>query len=100
MIHIDGSYMEGGGQIVRTALALSALTRKPFRIDEVRDNRIKPGLQRQHLSCVEALKQISGVRVTGAQPASVSPEFSPGAMSTGTFSIDIGTAGSVRLPLG
>jgi RNA 3'-phosphate cyclase len=99
MIHLDGSYMEGGGQIVRTALALSALTCKPFRIDKIRDNRPKPGLQRQHLSCVEALQQISGARVTGARPGSVWLEFLPSAIKAGDLAIDIGTAGSVTLLL-
>jgi RNA 3'-phosphate cyclase len=99
MIHIDGSYMEGGGQIVRTALALSALTRKPFRIDKIRDNRPTPGLKRQHLSCVEALTQISGARATGARPGSVGIEFFPSVVKTADLAIDIGTAGSVTLLL-
>jgi RNA 3'-phosphate cyclase len=91
--------MEGGGQIVRTALALSALTCKPFRIDKIRDNRPKPGLQRQHVSCVEALQQISGARVTGARPGSVRIEFFPGVIKAADLAIDIGTAGSVTLLL-
>jgi RNA 3'-phosphate cyclase len=99
MIHIDGSYMEGGGQIVRTALALSTLTRKPFRVEKIRYNRPKPGLKRQHLSCIDALKQLAKAQVNGDRAGSVSLEFLPGAMSAGAFFIDIGTAGSITLLL-
>ena len=99
MVHIDGSYMEGGGQIVRTALALSTLTRKPFRVEKIRYNRPKSGLKRQHLSCIDALKQLANARANGDREGSVSLEFLPGAMSAGAFSIDIGTAGSITLLL-
>jgi RNA 3'-phosphate cyclase len=99
MIHIDGSYEEGGGQIVRTALALSALTCQPFRMDKIRDNRPKPGLKRQHLSCVEALQQICDARVSGARPGSVLIDFFPSAVKAANLAIDIGTAGSITLLL-
>jgi len=99
MIHIDGSHMEGGGQIVRTALALSTLTGKPFRIDRIRHHRSRPGLKPQHLSCIEALKQLANAQVKGAQAGSDSVEFFPGRIYAATLSIDIGTAGSITLLL-
>lgn len=69
MIHIDGSCMEGGGQIVRTALALSTLSRKPFTADKIRHNRPKPGLKAQHLSCIDALIKLAKAQVKGGYPS-------------------------------
>lgn len=99
MIHIDGSFMEGGGQIVRTALALSTLTGRPFRVDRIRQNRPRPGLKPQHLSCVRALKQLADVQVQGDQPGSVFLEVVPGRIRSKNLAIDIGTAGSITLLL-
>jgi RNA 3'-terminal phosphate cyclase (ATP) len=99
MIYIDGSYLEGGGQIVRTALALSTLTGKPFRIDKIRHNRPKPGLKRQHISCIEGLKQLANAQAEGVQPGSVALEFFPGRIDSQSISINIGTAGSITLLL-
>src|SRR5882724_11987650 len=78
MIVIDGSYGEGGGQILRTALALSTVTGKPFRIEKIRAGRPKPGLLRQHLTAVKAAAKVSGATVTGAELSSGSFTFSPG----------------------
>ena len=99
MIDIDGSYGEGGGQIVRTALGLSCLFRKPFRIYNIRKGRRKPGLMPQHLTCVSAARLISGAVVEGDRPGSTELFFSPGEPRGGTYSFDIGTAGSTSLVL-
>ena len=66
MIKLDGSYGEGGGQITRTALALSALTGKPFEVDNIRKGRCDCGLKTQHLFCVNAVKELCNARVEGA----------------------------------
>jgi RNA 3'-terminal phosphate cyclase (ATP) len=99
MIHINGSHIEGGGQIVRTALALSTLTGKPFRVDKIRHNRPKPGLKGQHISCIDGLKQLANARTAGAQPGSSALEFFPGQIGAQSIFIDIGTAGSITLLL-
>jgi RNA 3'-terminal phosphate cyclase (ATP) len=99
MINIDGSYGEGGGQIVRTALGLSCLFRKPFRIYHIRKGRKKPGLMPQHLTCVSAARLIAGAVVKGDNPGSTELVFSPGEPQGGTYAFDIGTAGSVSLVL-
>jgi RNA 3'-terminal phosphate cyclase (ATP) len=99
MINIDGSYGEGGGQIVRTALGLSCLFRKPFRIYHIRKGRKKPGLMPQHLTCVSAARLIAGAVVKGDNPGSTELVFSPGEPQGGTYAFDIGTAGSASLVL-
>ncbi len=99
MIEIDGSYGEGGGQIVRTALSLSCLLGKPFRIFNIRKGRKKPGLMPQHLTCVRAAQLISGAEVQGDQAGSTELLFSPKEVKGGYFSFDIGTAGSTSLVL-
>ncbi|OCS43892.1 RNA 3'-terminal phosphate cyclase [Ralstonia pickettii] len=98
-IELDGAQGEGGGQILRTALALSMLTGTPFRIENIRAKRSKPGLLRQHLTAVQAAAQISDARVEGAEAGSQTLRFAPGAIRGGDYRFAIGTAGSCTLVL-
>jgi RNA 3'-terminal phosphate cyclase (ATP) len=99
MIEIDGSIGEGGGQMVRSSLALSMLTGKPFLLDNIRARRKNPGLQRQHLTAVLAAGEISGVGMIGASLHSSRLQFAPGPVQAGSYRFDIGTAGSASLVL-
>lgn len=97
MILIDGSQGEGGGQILRSSLALSMVTGKPFRISRIRAGRAKPGLLRQHLTCVQAAAAISSAEVTGATLGSKDVTFSPGPIKGGSYHFPIGSAGGTML---
>ena len=99
MIEIDGSKGEGGGQVLRTALTLSMITGQPFRIANIRANRSKPGLMRQHLAAVTAAIEISGAQVQGAAIGSQALQFVPGRIRSGAYRFDIGSAGSSTLVL-
>lgn len=99
MIEIEGDYQEGGGQIIRSSLALSALTGRPFHIRKVRANRPKPGLKAQHLAAVKLLTQLTEAQVEGARKHSTELTFKPGPLKPGTYRIDVKTAGSVTLLL-
>lgn len=99
MIDIDGSYGEGGGQILRTTVSLSALIQKPVRIVNIRAGRPKPGLKRQHIAGIELTSQIVGAEVKGLEIGSTEISFKPSDMVPGKFSFDIGTAGSISLVL-
>ena len=99
MITIDGSQGEGGGQILRTSLALSLVTGQPFRIERVRAKRQKPGLLKQHLTAVEAAKTVGCAELTGAALGSQTLEFTPGPVTPGNYRFAVGTAGSATLVL-
>jgi RNA 3'-phosphate cyclase len=98
-VQIDGRYGEGGGQILRTALSLSAILKVPVHIDHIRGNRKKPGLRPQHLIAVNALATITGAKVDGAKIDSNELVFEPGEIRGGNYSFHIGTAGSTGLVL-
>lgn len=99
MIEIDGSVGEAGGQVLRTALSVACVLRKPVRIFNIRAGRGNPGLRAQHLTVCRLLAQITGARMQGASLGSQEIIFEPGEISGGEFSFDIGTAGSCTLLL-
>ena len=98
-IEIDGSCGEGGGQILRTALALSLVTGRPLRIHQIRAGRARPGLLRQHLTAVNAAAAVSGGAMTGAAIGSRELEFVPGQVRGGAYHFAVRTAGSATLVL-
>jgi RNA 3'-terminal phosphate cyclase (ATP) len=98
-ITIDGSEGEGGGQILRTAIALSLVTGRPFRIERIRAGRKKPGLLRQHLTAVQAAIEMSGARASGAELGSHTMSFEPSHVRGGAYRLAVGTAGSATLVL-
>lgn len=99
MIELDGSFGEGGGQILRSSLALALLTGKPFRLRHIRARRPKPGLQPQHLMCVRAAAQIGQAMVRGDSQGSSELVFEPGEVVPGNYHFAIGTAGATGLVL-
>ncbi len=99
LLELDGSFGEGGGQILRTSLALSLLTGRPFHLRNVRARRPKPGLQPQHLRSVLAAAAIGSAAVKGASIGSTDLEFTPGEVIGGSHRFDIGTAGATGLVL-
>jgi RNA 3'-terminal phosphate cyclase (ATP) len=99
VITIDGSEGEGGGQVLRTSLALSLITRQPLRLVRIRARRRKPGLRAQHLTCVQAAQAVGRAEVQGARLGSVELTFRPHALQAGDYRFDLGTAGSTSLVL-
>ena len=97
MITIDGSYGEGGGQILRTALALSLVTGKPFSINNIRAGRKKSGLMRQHLTAVNAAVEIGDAAIEGNRIGSQAFTFEPATIKPGSYRFAIGSAGSCTL---
>ncbi|MBI2930477.1 MAG: RNA 3'-terminal phosphate cyclase [Planctomycetes bacterium] len=99
MLTIDGSFGEGGGQILRTALGLSLVTGTPFRIEKIRARRKNPGLLRQHLTAVQAAVEVGKADVAGATIGSKELAFKPAKVSPGSYAFAVGTAGSATLVL-
>ncbi len=99
MIKIDGSYAEGGGQILRTAIALACITGEEVEVFNIRANRPKPGLAMQHLKGIESAKMISRAEVENANLGSTRVVFKPKTIRGGRYKINIGTAGSITLIL-
>jgi len=96
-VFIDGSMGEGGGQILRTSLALACITGRNLHIENIRAARRKPGLAKQHLICVRAASEICGGKCEGAVIGSQVLDFQPGRIHGGNFTFDIGSAGSATL---
>lgn len=96
-VKIDGSHGEGGGQILRTALALATILGRPVEVSKIRARRKNPGLQAQHLTAVMALAEISRAEVKGAEPGSTSLAFVPHQVKGGDYVLDVGTAGATTL---
>lgn len=99
VLRIDGSFGEGGGQILRTAIALSCITQKPIRLENIRKNRKKPGLRPQHLTAIKILGKITSAEINGLEIGSSTVTFAPGEMQDCILNEDVGTAGSISLIL-
>ena len=97
MLQIDGSYGEGGGQILRTAVSLSVLTDTPITVSKIRANRSNPGLRPQHHLALSVMKELSNAETDGLFIGSSSITFKPGDICAGSYDFDIGTAGSMVL---
>jgi len=99
MLTLDGNQGEGGGQILRSALTLAMLTQKPFRIENIRAGRKKPGLLQQHLTAVQAAARIAQAHVLGAELGSRALTFTPNEIAAGKYEFAVTTAGSAMLVL-
>lgn len=99
MIKLNGGFGEGGGAIIRVALALSTITQKPFQAYDIRKGRPKPGLKNQHLCAVNALSKICCAQTEGAELGSEKIKFNPGIVKGGDYKIDVETSGALSLVL-
>lgn len=99
VIEIDGSFGEGGGQVLRTAVALSALLGKEVHINNIRAKRPNPGLRAQHMTAIKAVAALSDAETRGLQIGSTDLFFTPRRKMSGSFTFDVGTAGSISLVL-
>lgn len=96
-VEIDGSDGEGGGQVVRSSLALSAVTGRPLRLTNIRAGRSKPGLLRQHLTGLRAMTAVTDADVDGGHLGSTTLTFTPRAPRGGRYAFEVGSAGSTVL---
>src|SRR5207302_5060483 len=99
MIEVDGSYGEGGGQVLRTAVALAAVLSKEIHVFNIRAGRTEPGLRPQHMTGVKAAAELCSANLQGLEVGATEFVFKPGKLRVGTFQLDVGTAGSVTLVL-
>jgi RNA 3'-terminal phosphate cyclase (ATP) len=99
MIEVDGSFGEGGGQVLRTAVALAAVLSKEIHVFNIRAGRAEPGLRPQHMTGVKAAAELCSADLQGLEVGATEFVFKPGKLRAGTFRFDVGTAGSVTLVL-
>ena len=98
MIEIDGSYGEGGGQILRTAVALASITSTDVKIFNIRAHRPQPGLKAQHMKAIETAAKLCDAEVTGTALGFTGNNLFSMEIKGATYTVDIGTAGSISLP--
>lgn len=98
-LKINGGHGEGGGQIIRSAISLSCITKKPIHLENIRKNRKIPGLRPQHLTAIKILQKIANAKVIGAEIGSTEIKFIPGDIENQNLVEDVGTAGSIPLIL-
>ena len=97
MLEIDGAYGEGGGQILRNAVAFSVLTNKPIKVTNIRKNRPNPGIKAQHYIAIRSISDIFNAEAQGLEIGSIELIFKPGKIKPGVYKFDVGTAGSITL---